>query len=641
MIKFRFSVLISCLILGACAAPDGPTEGGTGTPRTAALAGRLCRPECIVAEGAALFASVAVERRDSVVTSLSLGFIELVGQQTDSVVVRLDAVLGDVVETDSMRIFVDGKRLASVTLRALQSGVTIFPFSAKKTVLLGMTRSRKVASRVGSGRLVVVSSAMKLRSSGDYTDLAAVGWRSGNAPFSCEIESASGQCGATAWAANPFQPGYAAGKFQSGLGTGVSTAINISFSVPVNSIRVVVYDPTFSGNAMTAAGPSGSQTVGFIHSGIPGLEGFSTDSRTVTGEFTSLTLTPGDGDYVAYSVYITIDKKGFVVKCEPEIVMRGGSVTCSAELSPARTFRVVKQTAETIRLLLTGKTFKLSQSPPNGDSSIEGGVARFVWSGTAAEGTTVRFEVSSTDSNGAPIKYQDTASFRVQPRDWSPFSLASADLRRELYTSPKHDQDMRQFPVLNTPLGLFDINAAPALSKPVTTVTDGPNQGLEFYTNPITQITPIIYMHPALTNAAPSQAWYVEQNGVGLVRNPNIFGQLVPRCGPVGVANATARLERHEGVSRDPIRSHWGIYEQGIRTEQLHLALERGVAPTDFSKGLLVAAYDYFQKKVQRTSPTGRANQQFDRSGPGTEYFLTFQEIIAESNCFFDLIEGN
>ena len=97
------------------------------------------------------------------------------------------------------------------------------------------------------------------------------------------------------------------GGFQWAPGTGIMQPVSVTFSRPVGSVLVVVLDPTYSGNTVTAFDSAGgvisTQAVPF--SGVPGV--FTIQAVEFTGRIKRLLLVPAPVEYVAYRLLVTPD----------------------------------------------------------------------------------------------------------------------------------------------------------------------------------------------------------------------------------------------------------------------------------------------------------------------------------------------
>lgn len=93
------------------------------------------------------------------------------------------------------------------------------------------------------------------------------------------------------------------GTFSSKAGSGASVTITVTFSRPVQSVTVTIYDPTYSGNQAVAYDGTGVWlgSVSFAYTGIPGHN--TPDTKTLNAANTRrVDLVPAPADYVAYDM---------------------------------------------------------------------------------------------------------------------------------------------------------------------------------------------------------------------------------------------------------------------------------------------------------------------------------------------------
>ena len=107
-------------------------------------------------------------------------------------------------------------------------------------------------------------------------------------------------CGAQAVAIAPEVTATVFGEFQSTDGTGVQQPIDVSFTCPVGSVTVTIFDPDFPGNQMIAFDDAvEAGRVSFLGDGSPGV--LTVDTETVTAQhITHVQLVPDPADFVSY-----------------------------------------------------------------------------------------------------------------------------------------------------------------------------------------------------------------------------------------------------------------------------------------------------------------------------------------------------
>lgn len=97
-------------------------------------------------------------------------------------------------------------------------------------------------------------------------------------------------------------------EFQSAPATGASVPMRVSFNLPVDSVTVTCFDPTWPTNSMAAYDENDVLlgSVDFDSNGVPGVNVPSTKTLAFSG-ISYIILTPGANDYVAYSMTYTVN----------------------------------------------------------------------------------------------------------------------------------------------------------------------------------------------------------------------------------------------------------------------------------------------------------------------------------------------
>lgn len=637
----RSGVLLVLLALAACnSAPDAPTtvpqaEGLPANPQ----ATPACKPRCTIATSADFYAV----RPDSAASPTVLGFATLAGGTTTDVRLRIAFAPGALASRDdSVRIIVDGDAKATLTLRDLESGFSFRPLADNDTATVGVLLVTRRTGAHGGGQLLLETDASLIHSSvlaSARGRMAAPNVSLSAAASGCPLLLEQGTCGTTTWQISPFvlSPN---GGFQSGFGTGASATIVLNFSQPITSITVTAIDPTWQGNKMTATGDNAVETATFEFSNQPGL--LVTSTRTLVGAFTSVRLEPAPGDYVLYEGSITVGEETFTVKCEPATVTRGARVVCSATLTPANTFTLARREAKTTRLFPSNKVFKITDAPAlivfaNGQD----GATKYEWAGAAAENTEVTFVANRKNAEGKTIVLKGSASYAVQPRAWPQIRLDNPVVDTTTLKQ-NGEQKMITLPSLSNDGGILGLSG-PDYTEPLSRsgqipIDSGPNKGLALLRDPVTSFGFSIWMHPGQYNLSPSQQWFAEQDST----KADVFltigstTQTIKRCGQRQFRTYVRMNERHEGVTLDPGRSHWGIYSSGIITSQLHLRLESVVhrlPPQAFGTEVSFVAYEYLKKELSTSTdpstPKGK-NKAFDN----VDYDAIKVDIRTQEMCF-------
>jgi hypothetical protein len=113
---------------------------------------------------------------------------------------------------------------------------------------------------------------------------------------------------------SPDFPGTRFGaEFQSTVAQGVSVPLTVTFDLPVQSVTVTCFDPTFETNSMAAYDENDNLlgSINFVSNGVPGVNVPSTKTLAFAS-IKKIILTPGAGDYVAYSMtYVAEDHRRY------------------------------------------------------------------------------------------------------------------------------------------------------------------------------------------------------------------------------------------------------------------------------------------------------------------------------------------
>lgn len=493
-----------------------------------------CRPACTAGEGSNLFA----ERRDSVAGSRPIGFARIVGKPSDVVRVTLELQSPQsATGRDSLALVVNGVTIERLSVRDMQAGRLLQPFAQADTALIAVVLETTATRRASAYRLLVLTDASLIASAlgpaADPHTRSAVALSVGGT--SCDLTTRQGTCGTTGWTILPFEPGNPLGSFQSAQGTGASAEITISFTAPITSITVTAYDPTYVGNRMSATGPAGTQSVAFAGSGTPGIQVPST--KTLTGNFTSVTLTPAVGDYVAYSGSFTVGTQAVQVVCTPATPIRGEEVDCKTTMATPVPFVIIRRTARGDQYSVEDPT-RIVYAAGASDS----------WHGTAVTSARVVVEVE-LQSGASPtrLKSAEPAGYTVQARSWNPWQLTTLRQRLVQLIPP-----MTEYLVAKSTLGVFEPDAPNVLETDVGRAESGPNKGFAFLRNPVDITSYVVGIYPGLvppqaSTPAGAAAWYTDQNGIGS-----------GNCLASNVGTLLANVDRHEGTTQAP-NSHFGV----------------------------------------------------------------------------------
>lgn len=345
-------------------------------------------------------------RADSVDSPVGVATVQLRGRAGDkvSLVVNTAVSLLQAVGPEvRLTVEINGSRTTH-SLQELGTGISVYEFTMDASVEIHYALTRQVAGApIGSFFLRQISGATVLSAKVPWVEREVDGSLAGALLCStdcgptCEFLAASGECGTTSYTISPYALGYPFCCFQSNPGTGASSVITITFSSPVSNVTITIKDPTYSGNTMAAYGPGGLiESASFSFSGFPGQ--YSEDTKSISGEITSIVLTPASADYVSYSGTFTMEE--IVVTCDSSTVPRGGTVSCVA--SPKNPAAI---------LAVSGWSFT-STSGQRVDRTNN--VTSTSWGGVLAIGGTIAVE-GTVDGSVA----LGSVSVQVTARTWS------------------------------------------------------------------------------------------------------------------------------------------------------------------------------------------------------------------------------
>lgn len=470
------------------------------------------------------------------------------GHAGDTIAVLLQAesgTRGTMGADAALRVEVDGAR-AELPLRDLTAGATLYRFAEDRSVTVRYHLLGRVASDVAPGRFL-----LEQRTSGAVENVqtpwipkdrlvpgsaASVG--AADPGPECFITAGAGDCGGVSYTVVSFiESLYIGGTFTSRSNTGPSGSITITFSKPVPSVTVTIFDPTYAGNTVSTVGGGGAS---FSYSGQPGVN--VPDTKTVTGEITQVHLVPADNDYVAYTVsFVPPPPPGLAVTCSPAPVVRDSTARCVVKFDDStEAGTVVERSARGASPYVTAANTLVSEvmSEPlaPGDS--------VVWEGRAAVNTWVTFRVQTT-AGGATLS--DSARINVQSRDWRDPPVPKTTIPFDL--TPEFDTSFSQLPpvpITNDPksptgqgfpegsLGQHLLNRS---MNWIWTFT-GPDVGWHYYRSPPTPKadSSAIYIHPWLQSGS---AFYSLQIGGKAPKGRKY-------CQAADVDSLHARVRRHE-----------------------------------------------------------------------------------------------
>jgi hypothetical protein len=249
---------------------------------------------------------------------------------------------------------------------------------------------------------------------------------------------------------------------------------------------------------------------------------------------------------------------------------RGSSVPvkCTTTLSEDLPFTIVLRSAQGDRYLMNDSTRIAVSAGGSND-----------WSGTGVASASLVLVTAEVSVNGATTRITNDvpASFIVARRTWPVWNVNTISaVHRDLFEI--------QGLTLNSTGGPFqgfgDLVLPDTATFPMSPPTGGPNQGLRYLNNTFVINSYEIWIHPAYIkpppsvkpkdkNILPHHAWYLDQNGVN---EENVPG--AGTCTQSNMASILVLIELHEGVTKDPTRSHWGVFNGNLPSLKLEAQLE-------------------------------------------------------------------
>ena len=239
------------------------------------------------------------------------------------------------------------------------------------------------------------------------------------------------------------------------------------------------------------------------------------------------------------------------VRCEPERLVRGEQVACSARVEPARPFVLVAR-----RALAGGHRL----DDPSEQRFETGGEAR--WAGVAVRDTRVEFIAHS-----AGVELRGAAGFTVEPRRWPRLRLAGEVAPWGFGTDtlfggwpPRLRLAGADPQVADGTMATFLLTQA---SPPVAYVDEGPDARWLYAGAPAPQPHGQAWVSRALR---PGDPFYEMQTGGG--------GPPRPFCARNDLELLRHRLLQHEGAATSDGPSHFGESRRALDRRDLQAELE-------------------------------------------------------------------
>ena len=240
-----------------------------------------------------------------------------------------------------------------------------------------------------------------------------------------------------------------------------------------------------------------------------------------------------------------------LVRCEPDRLVRGGQVACSARVEPPLPFVLVSK-----RAFAGGHRL----DDPSEQRFEPGGEAR--WAGVAVRDTRVEFTVHS---GGAELRGE--AAFAVEPRRWPRLTLAGEVAPWDFGPDPLFGGWPPRLRLSGADPQVADGTLASFLltqpSPPVAYADEGPDARWLYVGAPAPQPHGQAWVSRALRPADP---FYELQTGGG--------GPPRPFCGRNDLELLRRRLLQHEGAAASDGPSHFVESRRALERRDLQAELE-------------------------------------------------------------------
>lgn len=290
-----------------------------------------CSGACVLADGVAVLRAAGFQP-DSDGAVLSIATETIVGAAGDSVIVlaTVDSGVAHAAGAAERLLVQVGNHVSTFSIADAASGIVVYRFSSSDSIHVSYGLSKDVRSAIPDGQFRLTQTANSASVQMSYQQPLAKG--GGTKPPPCSITQQSATVCKTVVTLSPFfAPSDIGGTFTSQSGSAASDTITVNFSVPVESLTVTIWDPTFAGNKMVAYDAQGSElaSADFRYSGAPGINHPDTEVVAATG-IRRVELIPAPGDYVAYEAHLTIQGPKLVVTASADSASAGDTLTYTA-----------------------------------------------------------------------------------------------------------------------------------------------------------------------------------------------------------------------------------------------------------------------------------------------------------------------
>lgn len=565
----------------------------------------------------------AIRMPDSASVPIGLGSLRLSGTGGESVSLSLaaaPAVLAAAGPKAALIVRYGGKD-TTVSFEVLSSPVTLYTFDSPGVLTLDFFLARTIDSVVaGDFHLQLLTRAATatvdpLWAGRMPSNLSAAMPLAAAAVPSCRLTAQTGSCDSVTWAIDSWAGGGLGGDFQSNSGSGASSVITITFSKPISSITTHIFDPTYSGNTMTASGPDGEVgSAAFAFSGQPGQN--QPDSATINGSITSVVLQPAAADYVSYTVFITPSHRRLEITCTPSPVVRGEVVTCRASLSTNEPFAI---TVAPVTLLPEGTAPSPEQSERQGMWRAVGD-ASYELSGPAARATRLIVDAAVDDGTLLGTRVVDTGSFSVTARS----NFPSATFAGTPHIRRGSRSEFREPADGNMLLGVTDDPEldvrANGTGIHLIAIVGGPNEGFSFTSAPPAVLGLQARYSPSLDGHG---FWAGDQNGVDNAGNMSRPSDTLRYCTSNDILVTLKQYVIAHEIGSAPAASHYTLFQQQLQYPMLKQIFEASVFETRANRASIVRQWeDLFDGFVATVRPEHGAFDNATTSLAATEAAL-------------------
>jgi hypothetical protein len=359
----------------------------------------------------------------------------------------------------------------------------------------------------------------------------------------------------------------------------------------------------------------------------------ATNVEACNGHSTCTYVAPGPGRMAAgiplsrfyiwgYSAHVEQGpERNVVVVCEPDPVVRGQDVTCTARLNTGEDWSYISAfTTE----LGTDPDDPGAQAEPDMTPTPDG-KGQFT-TGKAVFSSTV----AVTGQFGGPLGplVSGSGSFKVKNRPGFPAPVLPAPKQAPEYTLVSPNFPPTALGGYVGPAIDFTPKTGPAL--PYQPVDAGPNRGYSYLTAPPAFKKPIILLHFSMIGQGD---WFLEQNGVDHGEHTAANG--LPYCNYEGITDRLdADVRRHEA---GPVKSHHTIWREIFQQQRTISFFDRYSFRTELGEKHGRNKLENKWSKFKTRPDVQAAHDLWDNEDNGANY----EHVQEHIQCAFDNNRGD